>query len=123
MTLSRTLSELDATTRDRLTDELRPDEAFVCGATVAEADFTRFRTRFLVTDQRILTVKRGWIRTKTRSMPLSAITNIQTSETTMLKLRLDAMGDIDGEYIFELDDGRAIAEAMRRETARPAQVA
>ena len=122
MALSRTLSELDAATRNRLTDELRSDEAFVCGATVAEADFNRFRTRFLVTDQRVLTVKRGWIRTKTRSMPLSAITNIQTSETTMLKLRLDAMGDIDGEYVFELTDGRAVVEEMRSEIAQPAQV-
>lgn len=115
MALYRSLGDLNEKTLEQVEREMRPDESFLIGASLAEAELGRFRTRFLVTDERLLTVKRGWIRKRTQSMPYSSITNTTTSESSMLELQIDAKGDISGEFLFSADEGREVVQSLREQ--------
>lgn len=108
-----TLKELDRKTRKGVQGALFQDEVFLGAIDCRDSLFASRRTKLILTDQRILTFKRGFLRQKTKDYDRNRISNIEFSKGILSrKISLNGSGFTESWYV-DYSTGQQFATAAR----------
>lgn len=114
-----TLSEIPRRYRKRLKKHLFDDEEFIMAIDAKSGRVrSKHNTKLVLTDQRIIRMKSGLVRSKTEDYNLEEITSIQFNRG-LRKSKLKLQGSaIDDTYPTTKRHGRAFATAARERMAK-----
>jgi hypothetical protein len=110
----KTVSQLDDSTREALDETLLESESFIIGTRTFEDGLRKSRrTKLLLTDKRIIAVRKGTISADTRDFPLSKLSSVDFHRGLNSKIELHGSG-IDESYVVGYEGGKAFSDAARR---------
>lgn len=108
-----TLEELDRKTQKGVQGALFQDEVFLGAIDCRDSILPSRRTKLILTDQRILSFKRGFLRQKTKDFDRDRISNIEFSKGILFrKLSLNGSGFAESWYV-DYSTGQQFATAAR----------
>lgn len=108
-----TIEELDRKTQKGVQGALFQDEVFLGAIDCRDSLFPSRRTKLILTDQRILTFKRGFLRQKTKDYDRDRISNIEFSKGILYrKLSVNGSGFTESWYV-DYSTGQQFATAAR----------
>ena len=111
----KTVRQLDDSTREALDETLLESESFIIGTRTFEDGLRKSRrTKLLLTDKRIIAVRKGTISADTRDFPLSKLSSVDFHRGLNSKIELHGSG-IDESYVVGYEGGKAFADAARRQ--------
>ena len=116
-TVYESLDDFDRRTASAVDELLHPDERFRIGIPCWDFTLTkRSATKLILTDQRVISFKRGFIKQKQSDFLLERVTSIGFTKGYLFGyLRLSGSGATFRKFISR-SSGRAFAAAIRKET-------
>jgi hypothetical protein len=113
MTVRTELAEVSSRYRDAIDTELATDEELLAVAVLYEDDIKRNRTRLCVTDRRLLTVKRGWLWSRSETVALSKMTAVSRLERLAGVVEVTTHSGDEKAYLMSKPDSDRIATTIR----------
>ena len=114
MTIQTELADISPRYTDPIERELAADEELLAVTVLYEDDIKRNRTRLCVTDRRLLTVKKGWIWSRSDTVPLSKITAVSQLERLAGVVQVTTQSGDDEAYVLSKTDSERIATTIRK---------
>lgn len=108
-----TLDEFKRRTRSGIEDSLFQGEKFLGAIDVYDALFRKRRTKLILTDQRLLEFKRGWIRQSITDYDRDRISNISFNKGIIYRTLGVSGSGFDEEWTVDYEDGQPFAAAIR----------
>jgi membrane protein YdbS with pleckstrin-like domain len=107
------LAEVSSRYSDAINSELAADEGLLAVVVLYEDDIKRNRTRLCVTDRRLLTVKKGWIWSRSETVPLSKVTAVNRLERLAGVVEVTTHSGDENAYLMSKSDSKQIAATIR----------
>lgn len=120
------LEDFDSKTSNAIEQLIYSDETFIVGIQAYASIFTtwwrwwydRFSEKLILTDQRILMFKRGWIRESSEDYTLDEITSISFDKGMFsAKMKIQGAG-ISDSFRLPAEEGRDFQKAVREQKNR-----
>lgn len=109
-----TLSDLEPSARANIEDLLLDDESFILGIRAADRLRKSRKTRWILTDRRVVSVREGMVSETFRDIPLSNISSVEYDQGATTEVSFSGSG-VDEEFYTAPAQGKAFVNALREE--------
>lgn len=114
----RSFNDLDKKTRKNVEPVFIGNEKFILGVRATDAVRKSKKTRWLLTDNRVISVKKGWFSQKVRDIPLSKLSSVEYKQGATVKVSITGSGGVDEEFYTTPDGGLAFTRALRKQLSK-----
>lgn len=109
----RSLADLDGDTRTEIDRLLADDEEFILGIRSTDGIRKSRKTRWFLTDRRVIAMKQGTLSEESRDIPLSSISSVEYDQGVTTTVSLSGSG-VDEEFYTMPAQGKAFTAALRQ---------
>lgn len=113
----RTLGDLESGFRENVEDRLVEGEEFILGIRAADSLRGSRKTRWILTNRRVVSVQKGLLSEENSDIPLSSISTVEYDQGMTTEVTISGSG-VDEEFYTAPGPGKAFVNALRGELVK-----